>query len=78
MVRTIAEFIERQAGHILVSIGLILTGLVAVYLKMERGNEIVAFALGVLATILKPQTFTEGTQVQITEQTKGDTSVDTK
>ena len=46
---TLAEFLEREAGHIMVSLVLIALGAVLTLLKVPKGEELIAFALGVLA-----------------------------
>jgi len=44
-----ADFIEREAGHILVSLVLIALGAGLWLLKVPKGEDLIPFALGVLA-----------------------------
>ena len=45
----IAEFLEREAGHVVVSLILIAFGAVLWLLKVPKGEDLIPFALGVLA-----------------------------
>lgn len=47
--RTLAEFVEREAGHIAVSLTLIALGAGLWLLKVPKGEDLIPFALGVLA-----------------------------
>ena len=44
----IAEFAEREAGHVVVSLVLIAFGAVLWLLKVPKGEDLIPFALGVL------------------------------
>ena len=44
-----ADFIEREAGHILVSLVLIALGAGLWLLKVPKGEDLIPFATGVLA-----------------------------
>ena len=45
----LAEFLEREAGHVMVSLVLIAFGAALVLLKVPKGEDLIPFALGVLA-----------------------------
>ena len=45
----LAEFLEREAGHVTVSLVLIAFGAVLVLMKVPKGEDLIPFALGVLA-----------------------------
>ena len=49
----LAEFLEREAGHVMVSLLLIAFGAALVLLKVPKGEDLIPFALGVLAMIGK-------------------------
>ncbi|HZV06207.1 MAG TPA: hypothetical protein VE999_14105 [Gemmataceae bacterium] len=44
----VCEFIEREAGHVTVSLVLIALGAVLWLLKVPKGEDLIPFALGVL------------------------------
>lgn len=44
-----ADQLEREAGHIVVSLVLIILGAVLWYFKVPKGEDLVPFATGVLA-----------------------------
>ena len=44
----IVEFLEREAGHVVVSLVLIAVGAVLWFFKIPKGEELIPFALGVL------------------------------
>ena len=44
----IAEFLEREAGHVTVSLILIAFGAVLWMLRVPKGEDLIPFALGVL------------------------------
>jgi hypothetical protein len=44
----IAEFAEREAGHVVVSLILIALGAVLWLFKVPKGEDLIPFALGVL------------------------------
>jgi hypothetical protein len=48
-VQRIAEFLEREAGHVVVSLLLIALGAGLWTLKVPKGEDLIPFALGVLA-----------------------------
>jgi hypothetical protein len=43
-----AEFVEREAGHVVVSLILIAIGAALWVLKVPKGEDLIPFALGVL------------------------------
>ena len=43
-----AETVEREAGHVVVSLILIVLGAALVLLKVPKGEDLIPFALGVL------------------------------
>lgn len=45
----LANFIEREAGHVAVSVLLLLIGAGFTYFKIPKGEDIIVFSLGVLA-----------------------------
>lgn len=45
----VAEFVEREAGHVLVSLVLIVIGAALWILKVPKGEDLIPFATGVLA-----------------------------
>ncbi len=45
----IADFLEREAGHIVVSFALIGVGAGLWFLKVPKGEDLIPFATGVLA-----------------------------
>jgi hypothetical protein len=47
-VQRIAEFLEREAGHVVVSLVLIALGAGLWTLKVPKGEDLIPFALGVL------------------------------
>jgi hypothetical protein len=44
----ICDFMEREAGHVVVSLALIAFGAVLWLLKVPKGEDLIPFALGVL------------------------------
>ena len=48
MLQRIAEFAEREAGHVVVSLLLIAIGAGLYFLKVPKGEDLIPFALGVL------------------------------
>ena len=46
---SLASFVEREAGHVVVSLILIVLGAALVLLKVPKGEDLIPFALGVLA-----------------------------
>jgi hypothetical protein len=44
----VCEFIEREAGHVTVSLVLVAFGAVLWLLKVPKGEDLIPFALGVL------------------------------
>jgi hypothetical protein len=44
----ICDFMEREAGHVVVSLTLIAFGAVLWLLKVPKGEDLIPFALGVL------------------------------
>lgn len=47
--KTWAEFIEREAGHVAVGLALILTGAVLVKVGIPKSEDLIPFALGIIA-----------------------------
>lgn len=45
----IADFVEREAGHVVVSLILIILGAALWILKVPKGEDLIPFATGVLA-----------------------------
>jgi hypothetical protein len=45
---SISDAIEREAGHVVVSLILIILGAALVLLKVPKGEDLIPFALGVL------------------------------
>ena len=45
----LAEFLEREAGHVTVSLALIAIGAVLWLLKVPKAEDLIPFATGVLA-----------------------------
>ena len=45
---TLADFLEREAGHVMVSLALILIGAALWAIHMPKGEDLIVFALGVL------------------------------
>ena len=46
---SLASFVEREAGHVVVSLILVVLGAALVLLKVPKGEDLIPFALGVLA-----------------------------
>ncbi|HZT32780.1 MAG TPA: hypothetical protein VE999_01605 [Gemmataceae bacterium] len=44
----VVELVEREAGHVLVSLVLIILGALLWLLKVPKGEDLIPFALGVL------------------------------
>ncbi|MBN9658616.1 MAG: hypothetical protein J0H49_10595 [Acidobacteria bacterium] len=49
MLHSLAEFLEREAGHIAVALLLIAVGYFLWVGKFEKGEDVVVFALGLLS-----------------------------
>jgi hypothetical protein len=45
----VAEFLEREAGHVMISLVLIAVGAALWTLKVPKAEDLIPFALGVLA-----------------------------
>jgi len=48
MLQQIATFVEREAGHVVVSLLLIAIGAGLYFLKVPKAEDLIPFALGVL------------------------------
>ena len=49
MFRSLGEFLEREAGHVLVGLGLILIGFALWKAGMPKSEDLTPFALGLIA-----------------------------
>jgi hypothetical protein len=47
--KRLAEFLEREAGHLTVALVLLAAGLAATAAGLAHGSDVVVFSLGVLA-----------------------------
>lgn len=49
MIEAIADFIEREAGHVLIGLGLIGIGALLVFVHIPKAEDVLPFALGLIA-----------------------------
>jgi hypothetical protein len=47
--KLLAEFLEREAGHVLIGLLLILCGAILVLIHIPKSEDLIPFALGVIA-----------------------------